>query len=68
MSDSGSDRVPAPAEPERFVEQDHEETRLGYGDGKVPFYIVLAWVLFLVAYVVAMSLLALPDLRAWNAL
>jgi hypothetical protein len=60
MSDSGSD----PA----FVEDDAKETKLGYGAGKVPVYVIAAWVLFLVVYVVAMSLLALPDLRAWNAL
>jgi hypothetical protein len=50
---------------DRFIENDHRETKLGYGDGGVPFYVAVAWVLFIIAYVVVMASLALPDLRAW---
>jgi hypothetical protein len=48
-----------------FVETDHKETPLPYGKGGVPFYIAILWLGFIIFYVVAMSLLALPDLRAW---
>jgi hypothetical protein len=72
MSGSGSDTSAtagsaAPAAPEEaaFVERDDQRTELPFDKGGVPFYIALLWAAFIVAYVVAMSLLALPDLRAW---
>jgi hypothetical protein len=59
MSDSESE--------DSFVERDDRETRMPMGEGGVPFYIAVAWVTFIVAYIIGMSLLALPDLRAWIA-
>ena len=53
------------SESESFVEHDERETQLPYDKGGVPFYIALLWVGFIVAYVVVMAMLALPDLRAW---
>lgn len=50
-----------------FVEKETEETKMAYDDGGVPFYVAAAWVLFLVAYVVVMAMVSLPDLRAWSA-
>jgi hypothetical protein len=52
-------------EPEHFVERDDGETQLPFGEGRVPVYIALVWVTFIVVYIVVMSWLALPDLRAW---
>jgi len=66
MNDAASKQSqPAPDEP--FVERDDRETLLPYDTGGVPIYIALLWVAFIVAYVVVMSLVALPDLRAWMA-
>jgi hypothetical protein len=48
-----------------FVERDDHETRMPMGSGGVPFYIGIAWVGFIIVYVVVMSIIALPDLRAW---
>ena len=48
-----------------FVEDDAHRTQLPYDNGGVPIYIGLAWAVFIVTYVVVMSLVALPDLRAW---
>ena len=50
-----------------FIEHDHRQTSMAYDTGRIPLYIVVAWVLFIVAYVVVMALVALPDLRAWMA-
>ncbi len=55
----------ASGEPRDFVEDDGRETSMPMGHARVPIYIALAWVGFIVAYVVVMSVLALPDLRAW---
>ena len=61
MSASGSDLKDEPP----FVERDDAETMLPMDTGGVPFYIGLLWVGFIIAYVVVMTMLALPDLRAW---
>jgi hypothetical protein len=50
---------------DEFVERDDAETPLPFGSGGVPLYIAVLWVGFVIAYVTVMSLLALPDLRAW---
>jgi hypothetical protein len=60
MSDSESN--------EPFVERDDRETHMPVEHHGVPFYIALAWVLFIIVYVTVMSILALPDLRAWMKL
>jgi hypothetical protein len=62
MTDSaseGSDKDPP------FVENDAHRTRLPYDSGGVPFYIALAWAALIVTYIAFMSVVALPDLRAW---
>lgn len=51
---------------EAFVEKDHQETQLGYGDGKVPLYVGAIWVIFILTYLGVMYFLALPDLRSWS--
>jgi hypothetical protein len=62
----------AASDPERdsaaFVERDDRETELGYGSGGVPFYVALAWVGIIVAYLVAVVWLILPDFFTWQAL
>ena len=63
MSDSASDPSTEAAAP--FVENDQRRTELPYDKGGLPFYVAIAWVGIIVAYVVVMSVLALPDLRAW---
>jgi hypothetical protein len=66
MSDAASEHATPKAE-EPFVEREDGETVLPYGNGGVPVYIALLWVGFIIVYVVVMSLIALPDLRAWMA-
>jgi hypothetical protein len=63
MSAEGSDSEPDPP----FIERDDKQTSMAYDSGRIPLYIVVAWALFIVAYVVVMALVALPDLRAWMA-
>ena len=59
MSAEGSeDPVPA-------TETDNEPTKIAYGDGGVPVYIGVIWVVFIVTYFVVMATVALPDLIAW---
>ena len=48
-----------------FVEDDSHQTELPYDKGGVPLYIALAWAVFIVTYITVMSVVALPDLRAW---
>ena len=77
MSASGSDNAkPDPKDVAQgganhddppFVEHDGKETQLGYGDGGVPFYVAIVWVLFIIAYVAIMTFVSLPDFRAWTA-
>ena len=50
-----------------FVESDGAKTIMTYDKGGLPLYIAVAWVLFIVFYVTVMSLVALPDLKAWMA-
>lgn len=63
MSDAASDKTTPQQEP--FVERDDRETLMPYDKGGVPVGIALLWVGFIITYVVVMSLVALPDLRAW---
>ena len=56
MSGEGSD---GPAR------EGEERTRFSYGNGGVPVYVGVVWVLFIVAYVSVMSAVALPDFLAW---
>jgi hypothetical protein len=57
----GTDAKEQPA----FVETDHQPTKLGYGEGGVPFYVAVIWVGYILAYILVMAYLALPDYRAW---
>ena len=66
MSDSASEKPDATEAPS-FIETDDQPTTFAYGKGGLPIPIALLWVGFIVVYVVVMSLLALPDLRAWMA-
>jgi hypothetical protein len=52
----------------QYVEGDNQRTKLGYDKGGVPLVVAIAWVTFLVAYVVYMLIYALPDLTAWGSL
>jgi len=63
MTGSASD----PHEPPDIVEaeRDDHETRMTFGPGKVPIYVVLAWAGLLVAYFIYMVAYALPDLKTW---
>ena len=68
MSETGSELAERGDDASRaFVESDERETNMPYDKGGVPVYIAILWVGFIVTYVVVMSLLALPDLRAWLA-
>jgi len=62
-SESRTSEKDAAARP--FVEDDSHQTELPYDKGGVPLYIALAWAIFIVAYITVMSVMALPDLRAW---
>jgi hypothetical protein len=64
MSVSESESKPENQE-ESFVEGDERETMLGYGEGKVPWYVAVVWVGFILTYAAVMAVLALPDFRAW---
>lgn len=57
-----------PASNDLFVEADDAETEMDFDDGGVPFYIAIAWVVFLAAYIVYMAVYALPDWAAWGQL
>jgi len=65
MSDAESESRGAGEASAPFTEADHRETPMPYGEGGVPFYIAVLWVAFIVTYIVFMSFVALPDLRAW---
>ena len=58
-------KTPARDTSRLFVEDDSQPTELPYDKGGVPLYIALAWAAFIVAYITVMSMVALPDLRAW---
>lgn len=66
MSDSGS-KNQENTSTEEFTEHDHKETQLGYGDGRVPFYVAALWVLFIGSYLTIMVVLALPDFQLWSS-
>ena len=63
MSAEGSDKEADTP----FIERDDKQTSMAYDSGRIPLYIVVAWVVFIVTYIVVMALVALPDLRAWMA-
>ena len=65
MTGSESKRPADDIAPRPFVEDDSRATELPYDKGGVPLYIALAWAAFIVAYITVMSMVALPDLRAW---
>jgi hypothetical protein len=58
---AGVAEVPGP-----FVEGEHE-TRLEYGHGRLPLYVAVAWIIFLVAYAVYFGFYGWPDLKQWGA-
>ena len=74
MSDSASSQQRMPtdqAELEVLAESrdDSHGTRMAYLTGtKVPWYVIAAWAIFAVAYVVYQVVYLLPSLRAWFAI
>jgi hypothetical protein len=63
---AASKEAAPPVDVERpFVEEDSTKTVIPYDKGGLPIYIALAWVAFIIAYVTVMSIVALPDLKAW---
>jgi hypothetical protein len=62
---TGSESKTSADDARPFVEDDAHQTQLPYDKGGVPLYIALAWAAFIVAYITVMSMVALPDLRAW---
>jgi hypothetical protein len=64
MTDSASE---ASSKDPPFVENDAHRTWLPYDRGGIPILIALIWAVFIITYIVVMSVLALPDLRAWLA-
>jgi hypothetical protein len=60
MSGGGSEETPA-------GESDHAPTRFGYGDGGVPLYVGIVWVVFIISYLAVMCVVALPDFIAWTS-
>jgi hypothetical protein len=63
MSDKGSDD--AGEEPAPFVEGNHE-TRMTFDTGGFPFYVALAWVGLIIAYVSYMYVYGLDDFTKWG--
>ncbi|RMD99086.1 MAG: hypothetical protein D6812_12235 [Deltaproteobacteria bacterium] len=51
-----------------FLERDDAETRMDFDQGGIPFYVAIAWIIFLAAYVIYMVIYALPDWKAWTQL
>jgi len=48
---------------------DSHGTRMAYEVGtRVPWYVVVAWTLFAIAYVTYQLIYLLPDLKAWSAI
>jgi hypothetical protein len=50
-----------------IAEHDDRETQLGYGEGRVPFYVAIIWLAFILSYGAIMFVLALPDFQAWSS-
>lgn len=46
-------------------ESENGKTTIAYGDGGVPLYVGIVWVLFILSYLGVMSAVALPDLISW---
>jgi len=75
MTGSASDAVPdqdrSPNDRDDLVPleesaDDTHGTRMAYEDGaRVPLYVVGAWVVFTIAYVIYQLVYLVPDLRAW---
>lgn len=53
MSDGGSS------------ESDGARTTFTYGDGGVPLYVGIIWVVFVISYIAVMCAVALPDFLSW---
>jgi hypothetical protein len=61
MSAKDSDRA-------ELVEHSDAAVEMTYGEGGVPFYIAVLWVIFLVGFMVYILVNALPDFSAWREL
>jgi hypothetical protein len=51
--------------PVDFVEQDAHETPLPYGEGRLPWFVVLVWAVILGGLGVYSVLYWIPDFRRW---
>lgn len=40
-------------------------TTFTYGDGGVPLYVGIIWVIFVISYIAVMCAVALPDFLTW---
>lgn len=63
MSDAGYEPPEGTAAPSH--QDDDAPVQLGYGDGRVPVLIWIAWIVFIATYIGVMATVALPDLLAW---
>jgi hypothetical protein len=63
MSDAGSEHG---SEGQALVESEDRGTEMTYDRGGVPLYVAVAWVTFLVVYVIYMVIYGLPDFSAWG--
>ena len=52
-------------ESEFFVESDTAETSMTFGEGRVPFYIALIWIVSMISFASFIFVYALPDLVSW---
>ena len=57
MNGEGSDSQVNPESDQRV--------QFSYGDGGVPLYVGIAWVVFILSYLAVMAAIALPDFIAW---
>lgn len=81
MSEGASENREAPTEatasPEALTQVDaavagnadpetgHGRVNFNYGDGGVPIYVGFIWIVFILSYILVMSIVALPDFISW---
>jgi hypothetical protein len=65
-ADAGS-APPAPATPLALAEHEADATPMGYGDGRVPWYLVALWAAAVVGLAAYAVRFLVPDLSAWVA-
>ena len=72
VANEGSQQMPTDESPVAVLAESGDDThgtRMAYEPGNnVPWYVVVAWTIFAVAYVTYQLIYLLPDLRAWFAI